>query len=169
MAITQKTDFTGQYKVSKTNANLIELDVYIAKFEEFYLQRLLGAELFALFIADLTTPTPQVPQTARFLNIFNKFVNDDDDLLRRSEGMKQMLVQFIYFEFVRDSSVFKTSAGVVQNNIEVSTSTPYTGFNLVQAYNEAIQNFKEIQFFIFDNDSVYPEENMQPLDEISGI
>lgn len=168
MSIVLTTDFTDEFNVSKT-LKTDKLQAYIDRYEKHYLIQLLGAELYDLFIADLTATSPQVPQSTRFLDIFNEFSIDDNDCVRRSEGMRVMLKQFIYFHFVRDSSRFKTSVGVVQNQGDVSTNTPYDGYNLVESYNQGVTNATEIQWFICDNDEDYPEENMQLFELTSGI
>lgn len=165
--ITLKTDYVGEYKISKNC--FLDLELYIEKYEPYYLKLLLGADLYALFKADLTAVDPQIPQTTRFLSIFNSFTSDEDGCVRDSEGIRKMLVQFIYFRFVRESSHFNTAAGQVVNNVEVSSNTPYAGYNLMEAYNQGIKNFQTIQWYIRDNDDVYPEENMQFLDYESGI
>ena len=68
MAILDIDDFIGEYTITEDcfNDNL----PYIEKYEEQYLVDLLGGELYGLFIADLTPTTPQIPQTARFTNLF---------------------------------------------------------------------------------------------------
>lgn len=164
--ITEKTDFVGEYKVSKTCYDALQL--YIDKFEPYYLKRLMGADLYALFNADLAG-SPSVPVSAIYLSLFNPFDIDDNGCLRSSEGIKQMLIEFIYFHYVRDSAHKKTQGGTVVNDVEVSNPSPYNGYNLVQAYNEGVKNYKEIQWFIIDNESDYPDENIQPLEYISGI
>ena len=74
MSIVVNTDFKGEYNVSKNCYDLI--DFYIEKYEKKYLTKLLGAELYALFIADLTVTDPQVPQTQRFIDIFDEQEED---------------------------------------------------------------------------------------------
>ena len=83
--------------------------------------------------------------------------------------MKVAALQYVYFYAVRDLAVKKTNTGVVFNNNEVSEGPVYSGYNIVEAYNEAIKNAKEIQWYICDNDEVYPEENVQPFTFNSGI
>ena len=139
---------------------------YFDKYEKEFLTNLLGAELYGLFIADLVSG---VPQTQRFINIYNAFSIDDNNCVRYSEGMKTAAMQYVYFYAVRDLAVKKTNTGVVFNNNEVSQGPFYSGFNIVEAYNEAIKNAKEIQWYICDNDDVYPEENVQLFEYISGI
>ena len=167
MALTLTTDFTGEYKVQKDSK--LDLQKYITKYEKIYLVQLLGAELYDLFIADLDNATPEKPQTAIFKSIYDPFQTDDDGFVRVSEGMRVMMKQFIYFHFVRDSNHKKTEAGVVINKVEVSESTPYNGYNLVEAFNEGVTNAWSIQFFIDDNIKDYPKENMQLIEHTSGI
>jgi len=139
---------------------------YLDKYEKKFLVDLLGAELYGLFIADLVSG---VPQTQRFIDIYDPFDIDDDSCVRRSEGMKLATMQYVYFYAVRDSPVKKTNTGVVFNDNENSTGPSYSGFNIVEAYNESVKNAKEIQWYICDNDEDYPEENVQLFEYISGI
>ena len=81
---------------------------YLDKYEKYFLVHLLGADLYALFIADLVAG---VPQTARFLDIYNPFEIDDGGCVRYSEGMKSAVMQYVYFYAVRDLSVKKTNTG----------------------------------------------------------
>ena len=83
MPIISKSDFRGEYSISKTSYD--QLDWYIEKYEKKYLQKIFGAELYRLFKADLTVTDPQVPQAPRFLDIFEPFAIDSDSLLVESE------------------------------------------------------------------------------------
>ena len=167
MSILQTSDFTGEFKISSTVYS--DLTTYIETYEKKYLLELMGAELYGLFIADLTPSTPQTPQTQRFIDLFNSFAIDDSNCIRRSEGIKQMLIQFVYFHFVRDVNYEQTDTGVMRTVSEVSGILPYNGFNLIEAYNNGVENFLNIQWFILDDPSTYPEENTQILAFTSGI
>ena len=163
--IIQIADFAGtQYSLPEQK--YISYQNYLDKYEKRFLVNLLGADLYDLFIADLVSG---VPQTQRFIDIYDAFAIDDNNSVRYSEGMKVAALQYVYFYAVRDLSVKKTNTGVVFNNNEVSTGPFYSGYNIVEAYNEAIKNAKEIQWYICDNDDVYPEENVQLFKYISGI
>ena len=166
MSIVVKTDFKGEYNVSKNCYD--QLDTFIEKYEKKYLIRLLGAELYNLFNADLTTTTPQVPQTQRFIDIFNEFNIDDEDCLYCSDGIRKMLVQLIYFHYVVEIQTENTAGGTVTNSVELGVNASYKN-NLVLVYNEGITNAKNIQWYIWDNELEYPEENMQKFEYTSGI
>lgn len=164
MSILTTSDFKqGEYSLSLDQYT--ELDTYIAKYEKFYLLRLLGADLYALFIADLVSG---VPQTQRFIDIFNAFQEDSKPCLMISEGIKEMLKAFIYFHYSRETVYQKTPTGAVIPNPEVSTNLGYNGFNLVTAYNKGVETFNVIQWFMLDGND-YPEYNGQCIEFMSGI
>jgi hypothetical protein len=165
--IVQTSDFVGEYKVSQSR--FTELARYIETYEKYYLIRLLGKDLYDLFIADLTLVTPQVPQTLPYQSIFNPFEQDNNSCLIVSEGIKQMLVMFIYFHYVRDMAQLNTTTGVVNNVNENSTNPSYNGYNLTEAYNKAIDTYQSIQWYINENDTDYPDYNGQSLFYTSGI
>ena len=166
MSIVAKTDFVGEYNVSKNCYD--QLDTYIEKYEKHYLLKLLGGELYSLFIADLTVTDPQIPQITRFINLYNAFYDDYESCLVISEGMRKMLVQFIYFHYVRESQVINTAGGTVTNSVELGVNAKFQG-NIVQVYNEGVKNSHAIQWYICKNEIIYPEANIQEIDYTSGI
>lgn len=167
MAIVQTSDFVGEYKVSQSRFS--ELATYITKYEKHYLVRMLGADLYDLFIADLTLPTPQTPQTAPYQALFNAFETDDNDRIYISEGIKKMLIMFIYFHYIRDMAHQNTVTGTVTNVNENSSTPLYNGFNLVEAMNTGVETYNNIQWYIDENSATYPDYNGQCLEFISGI
>ena len=167
MSIVTKSDFTGEYLIAQDQYS--NIDSYIATYEKKYLTMLLGADLYALFIADLTPTSPQVPQTQRFLDVFNPFDKDECNSLIVSQGMKQMLIQFIYFHVLRDNLNFKSTTGTVRMKNENSSESMYNGYNLVESYNQGVCNAWSIQWFVNDNSADYSEENMQHFELMSGI
>ena len=167
MSIILNTDFKGQYAVSQSCYG--SLNDYIVKYEKQFLIELLGAELYLLYIADLDGATPQAPQTQRFIDIHNSFNLDEDNCIRSSEGLRQMIVQFIYFYYTRDTNFSPSDSGVMRTVSEVSSILPYNGYNLIESYNQGVKNYHEVQWFICDNSDIYPEENTQRKDFSSGI
>lgn len=158
MAIIDKdSDFVGEYDLPSSCYDNIEY--YIDKYEKCILIDLLGAELYDLFIADLTAlPSPQVPQTQRFLDIFDDFHIDKGNCIMKSEGIKAMLVQFVYFYAIRDLSFKKTNSGVIRESVEAAQLI-LKGFNDVRSYNQAVSNYAAIQWYICHNSEDFPEEN----------
>ena len=64
-------DFNGYYDISTDTFTGIDLETYISDIEPIALRRLLGVELYNLFIADLDGNG--VPQTAIYQAIYNAF------------------------------------------------------------------------------------------------
>ena len=159
--ITQPSDYIGEYRINKSCFD--DLELFIEKYEPYYLVRLLGADLKALFYSDLTVTTPQVPQTTPYTEIFNPFEIDDGDCLYISEGIKQMLIQLIYFHYTREQGYKNTQSGMVDPNAENSVKA--MSFNDIKAYNEGISNYQIIQWYICDN----PNDEAILDDDFNGI
>lgn len=167
MSILKSTDFKGEYSVSLDAYS--ELQTYIDKYEKFYLLRMLGGDLYTLFNVDLTAVTPQVPSAPIYNSLFNSFEMDDEGCLLISEGIKQMLVQLVYYHFIMEGEYSKTKSGVQRGVSENSNALAYIGFNLIDAYNAGIKNIKSIQRFIVINSTDYPTYKGIWFDYSSGI
>jgi hypothetical protein len=158
-------DFVGKWSIATDDYTDDHLNDYINTYEKRFLVFLLGSELFDLFQADLVA---QVPQTARFISIFNEFYIDDGSCVFVSEGMKKMLLGMVYFQYVRDQSLKNTVSGTVRNQAELATQQP--AFNsVVQRWNQSTDTFQNIQWYICDNSTTYPEYNGQLIQHTSGI
>ena len=158
-------DFTGVWALSQGTYSDSEIDAYIELWEKRFLVELLGVELFDLFEADLVN---QVPQDPIYLKIYNSFYIDDSTCVVVSEGMKKMLLGFIYFLYVRDAAVH-TKMGSVINEAENSREARGEERGLTQRYNKAISTYKAIQWCICDQDQDYPTYNGQYKETTSGI
>lgn len=154
------TDFIGFYQIAKPNSHKIgELQSYIDNVEPNVLRDLLGCDLYTLFIADLVGG---IPQTQRFIDIFNSFCFDDgvnSGCQHRSSGMVTMLKGFVYYNYVRDADYFNTISGNVKNDFTNSSSINSMMYGLDERHNVALSTYEQIQWFIFDNSTDYPEYN----------
>jgi len=153
--ILQTTDFTGKYAISQNNFNTSDLQAFIDKYESIYVYDLLGVELGTLLLADIAASTFLPPVTAKYATIFN--VLSQDEPLVRSNGIKEMLLGFVYFEFVRTQTVQNTLVGNVLNQNEVSVNVDWASTNVYLNYNEAIRTYRGIQCYVLDNFATYPE------------
>jgi hypothetical protein len=150
-------DFVGKYALHTGMYDVNKLQNYIDIYEPRYLKNLLGVDLYNQFQSDLLN---NVPQSPNFLKIFNAFSEDlgynfyttygfayNSNQLD-SEGMKQMLKGFIYFEYSKDLVNQMTPYGNVKplsENSEVAN----TGFSMIYTrYNEAIRSYRSIQSYI---------------------
>ncbi len=168
MAILLTSDFSsGAYAIPQDKFTL--LAPYIAKYERECLLKLLGSELYDLFILDLTAGPPQIPQAAKYLTIFNAFNKNIGGDWYQSEGIKEFLKQFVYFHWMRDSAYKKTTFGVTTAQPETGNNIVYSGFNLEEAYNQGASNAMAIQIYIQDNPSDYPTFMGDLFEYTSGI
>lgn len=169
-SIVQTSDFqTGEFTIPVNTYTSSNLQAYITRLEREWLIKLLGAELYALFFADLTG-TPAEPQTAIYTTIFEQGAWDDilaDVLI--SDGMVKMLKGIIFYEYVKDSNSMATISGMVTNANENSTvENKEKGSQiLTQKYASAISTFNAIQAYINDNLSDYPDFNGMTIKQSS--
>ena len=148
MAILQITDFdNGRFELPSNTWQDDSFLEYINRVETKYLPQLFGVELYNLFIADLTG-TPEVPTSARFLQIFNAFNDQTDDFITQSEGMKAMLQGLVYYLYTRDRVSRITTDGLKVTTGENSENVSGIGHDLNSRYNEAIENYKVIQYYM---------------------
>lgn len=148
-------DFIGSLCIAVNVHTEADLQSYIDEYEELYLQDMLGCDLFNLFKADLDAQGQ--PQTQRFIDIYNSFCIDDDCGQRRSQGILVMVKKFIYWEYVREQLVKNTPSGNKKNTTEASETAEYTESKVYKVYNEGINSYCNIQWYICDNLSTYPE------------
>jgi hypothetical protein len=148
------SEFNNKFELSVGMYSDDKIQAYIDRYEESYLVQLLGVELYNLFIADLDVSN--VPQASRFVKIFNPFNEQVAFSLMMSKGIKDMLMGFIYFEYLKDLITQTTSVGVVkpeeQNSKVITAHTTIYG-----KYNESIKTFNAIQDYIFFNMNTYTE------------
>ena len=130
-----------------------DLQQYIDKWEVDYLQDMLGCELYDLFVADLVAG---VPQTQIYIDIFSPFCTDDLCRRLRSEGIVMMVEKFIFWKYIRDQKVKNTSTGNIVNSNEVSRESEFSEGRLYTTYNEGINSYDAIQWYICDNMFDYP-------------
>lgn len=149
-----ENDFEGKWDLAKSNDD--KLSEYIDLYEERYLIDCLGKELYDLFAATVVSGT-HVPVGAIYLNIFNPFTETISNYTYYSEGLKKMLLGFIYFHYVRDNKTKQSMNGAVEQQTEVSVKSDNTFLYL--RYNDAIKTYRSIQTYIFNNLSTYPEFN----------
>ena len=138
---------TGMYDQAK----LIE---YIDRYEPQYLRQLLGVDLYNEFEADLILGAG-VPTETRFLVIFDELNFDYSYCIYQSKGMKDILLGFIYFEYVRDLDNQMTSIGNVLPKGENSDRVTSLDTRMWERYNESIKSYQAIQKYICRNTESY--------------
>jgi len=141
-------DFVNKYEVHTGIYDAGKLQAYIDKYEPQYLKELFGVTLYNDFISDLTNQN--VPKSPNFLFFYNPF-SVDVYLFRMliSEGLKEMLLGFIYFEYVKDLSNTMTPFGNTISRSELSRQTTTLNTMMYARYNDSIKTFTAIRDYIF--------------------
>jgi len=172
MFVTYSDFSTGYYKISTNNFTQTELTAYITRVETKYLKELLGIELYNLFVDSIVSSLP----TGVYLTIYNALEYDNTqggiytggilsggmDLSAKiiiSEGIKEMLKGFLFFEYNRDQPITNTIAGNVKQSNENSEVVNGWKAGINERYNKAVDNYTAIQAYIQDNLSAYSTFN----------
>ena len=168
MATFVKTeDFkSGQLRVAFNNLSEQNLQGVIDATERVLLPAVLGAELSKLLIADYDQLTGFTEQ--RFTDIFEPFEVDHEKELVVSEGIKQMLMLMIYFEYVRYQPIQNRETGNTTATNENSVQVSGIGSGLYLRYNESVKTAHAIQWKI-DQSDLYPEYNGQCIHKTSWV
>jgi hypothetical protein len=148
MIILQLSDFTeGKFALHSGMYTQTDIQSYINKYEKRYLLDLLGADLGNEFVTDvqLGSGTPTEP---RFLDIFNPIELDYGVELILSDGIKEMLKGFIYYEYLKDQVSQVTAVGMLTPKGE--NSEPVSGLftQMYTRYNDAVRSYRSVQRYI---------------------
>lgn len=152
MIIVQLSDFVGyHYILQDPEAGLTAtLQNYIDKYEPKFIYKLLGSVLGATMIEDCQTEGG-VPIQPLNLNLFNPInINDpNSNFLWQSEGLKNVLLNLIWYEFVCDTQVRQALAGFVNLAVETGNKLTYDNvYRVAEAkWNEALEWIYAIQWY----------------------
>lgn len=176
MAIVTIDDYIGEFQLQIDNQTTARFNAIRDNHTNDYIYQLLGAELGALYIADLDANG--VPSEARFLALYNAFQEDLSNGfyfwdsyysgMVQSKGMKFFIKGIIWWYFARANNVRISLAGN-KSSVSQNSSPNADGLFLARIYNEAIETGKAIQWYIYQNSSTYPEYNGQRLEYNIGI
>jgi len=161
--IVKTTDFVGKYKISQNGYAETDLQAFIDKYEKVYIRRLLGITLGDLFYADIAVSTFLPPVTARYTVLFNAIAQELNGCDVISNGVKEMLIGFIYWEYVRFTQTQNTLNGSVVQENETAVQVDLASTPIYDNYNEAIDSYTAIQYYVNYNKADYPEYNGQCL------
>ena len=164
----QTSDFeSGLLCIATDNYSKPTLQSIIDEVEEKCLQELLGCDLYNLFIADYTTANPSSTAFSeqRFIDLFDSFCIDNNCGIISSDGIKKMLMYFIFVEHIRFQEVNNALSG--NKEVDTESMTNVHGKGLFVHYNRAIHTYSAIQWLICDTSDLYPEYNGQ-IKELMG-
>ena len=159
--ITSVSDFTGKYTLSKGMFEDTLIQDYIDRYEPRYLKQMLGVKLYNEFISDLIANVPQSPNFVKIFNPLSEDVGtyyyhwsrryDTTATMLDSEGIKEMLKGFIYYEYAKDLVNQMTPFGNTKPQSENSTIANTLFSMMYNRYNEAIRSYQSIQDYIILN------------------
>jgi hypothetical protein len=144
---------TGDTIIAGDAFTIAKITSAISVHEKQILSELLGVELCALFILDLSAG---VPQTAKYLAIYNAFIKQDEKYLYSSIGMKELVKKWVRFHFVRTQPQSNTIQGNTISPGTIATPSIMSFTSLVLDYNKMIESYHSIQYFIEENIADYP-------------
>lgn len=145
------TDFIGKFALHTGMYDQSKLTDYIVRYEKKYLVELFGVALYNEFMSDIDW-TLKTPKSPNFISIFNEFqVEIGINSVVQSNGIKDMLKGFIYFEYAKDLTNQMTPFGnAVQSSENSKIVTPlYSMF--YNRYNESVRTLQAIQNYIREN------------------
>ena len=156
----KSTDFVGRYAVAQNSYT--KLDLYIDKYEPKYLSELLGSVFYLSLKGYIETPPPTPdPLLDKILAPFREELGRK---LLISDGLKEMLLGFVWFEYMREFKFKKTMAGITTNQSENSRETSFPENQIYAVYNESIDTYRAIQHYIGGNTIDYTIYNGQEKD-----
>jgi hypothetical protein len=153
--ITTVANYVGKFEIFTNGANTAKLTDFITRYEEGFLVDLLGVDFYNVWRADIDGGSP----SAANLFIYNAFnyQGGNNCLILKSRGVEDMLLGFIYFEYLRDLKTQQTISGGVKIKGENSSRAGYS--NTRNRYNESVDTYQDIQAYICDNLQDYPDFN----------
>lgn len=147
----------GKYELHHGMYEQTKIQAYIDKYERQYLVKLLGVDLFNLFVADLVAG---VPQSAIYTKIYNPFEYDNVNCyVYISEGMIDMIKGFVYYQYLKDLTNTVAVSGNVRPLGENSENVSTLNSMIYTRYNDSVRTYKTIQKYICDFNSDYLQYN----------
>ena len=164
------SDFsTGELKIATSTFQEADLQKFIDKVEPSILNELLGCALYLLFIADWDAVTANSFSQDRFKDIYKEFCKDDSCGICKSEGIKKMIMYFVYFEYLRFQNTQNRITGQSKPKKELSESVSTVHHALFSEYNAGIETYRAIQWHMCENSEDYIEENGQRKEKASWL
>ena len=146
------SQFVNKYQLSTGMYDQGKIQAYIDKYEKRYLIELLGPALYDQMVADTISGTPQSPNFTFIYNPFHVTISPLSMLI--SNGIEEMLLGFIYFEYAKDLMNQMTPYGNVKPLAENSTVVGAQSSLLYNRYNEAVRTYRAIQMYIALNQTI---------------
>lgn len=127
-------DFKGENNIPDKDLVGENLQGFIDKYEAIFLKKLMGADLYTVYLA---TPT-----NIRFTNLM--------------QWVKPAEIDYVYWFWMQDQQIQTLGTGTGQTKKQNAiTATPWP--KMVRAWNEMVGYNKEFNKYVDDNKLTYPE------------
>jgi len=148
-----KEDFVGKIAINHGMYSDFDIEDYIQRYELKYLKELMGIDLYDLYKANADLdPVNHIPTDPFYLKIFNPLEFNYSFNVYISEGFKQMLLNFVYFEYMKDQVSNASMLGEVKQQNELSKSA----ISMIYfRYNEGVKTFNNIVRYMVLNPEGY--------------
>jgi hypothetical protein len=145
----------GRFKIAVNPKQELDLETVITDVEAKYMPMLFGIDLNDLFDADLVAG---IPQTARFKKVYYPLMEQNECVMVQSIGIVDMLKGFVYYLYLRDIVSRSTTVDLSKALGENSEGVGAIGHDITSRWNESVDTFKTIQYYMADyNMTDYPE------------
>ncbi len=144
----------GFLTIATNNFSEEDLEAYVDRYEQYYLAKLLGADLAQTLIDDVGSQT-----TENQVLLDEWFANDEDDCdkLYHSRGLKEVLLACIFFHFIFNQDSQSAQAGTVKAISETSNNTSAPG-HARRRYNACLETVDAIRWkCLTDAPDDYPD------------
>ena len=161
-------DFDSGYaRIAQDDLDIADLETYLTDAKETaIIYSIMGKTEGDLFIADLDVNGE--PQTAKWIAIFSEFNWIYGSSTWFNIGLKEILKYFIYSEYVGGQSIINQMGGNSSINQEASTPEGIIKKSTI-VWNRGVLNTNNLQAYMNDNISDYPDLEMQCIELSSPI
>ena len=151
----QSSDFSdGGLRIPTTQYSVKVLQAFIDTEEPRILKQLLGCALYEDFITNWVGDPTEDFADARFKVIYDPFCIDDDCGILESEGIKKMLMYFIYYKYTAETPTTPRINGFAKESNDNSESSSAMGAATFTKYNAGVDSYASIQRYM---DELNPE------------
>lgn len=148
------SDFADRYNVAKTTPDTQVIQSFIDLYEKSYIYQVLGVDLGDTVIAYLANPTPADPVLDKIINALAW--QDRCGTLYESQGLKNILLGFVYWHYVTESHVQPSATGgVAIQKVETATQS-FLSPEVTNKYNDSARWAKAVQYYCLENSGDYP-------------
>lgn len=154
------SDFVGIKAISSNSHEVAYIQQFMDTIESKWLLNLLGkTDRDALLLEALGNSG--VPTSANYLAIYGEIqlTNHCSDWEVYSSGMKDMLINVVYAKWYNFKNLQGTTMGLKKLNSTNADNPAGANFKLKNDVNLAVNNYRVIQKYIYQNCADYPDFN----------